>query len=186
MLICTKIPRQNTKMCICAHTICNLCFWYAPAVAGKICVHFHKLCVIYTNLGQKEALINHWHKAQLTLTQHNFFHLWSLPPFICTCTGNKSGKTHENMTCVVWLAWNAICDLWFRFKLLQHTKICVTVICGNATSEICFWYAPIILPAAAARFLRTRHLSSDIGSMKEIIWKEGSNRKKSSTSAPDH
>jgi hypothetical protein len=44
------------------HIICDL--------AGKKCVNLHKLCVIYTFLGQQEALVDHGRKSQTTFTWH--------------------------------------------------------------------------------------------------------------------
>ena len=59
----------------------------------KICVNLHKLCVNYTNLGWREALVDHLQNRIYTFTQKKF-HLWSFPSLgdlSCT-TGHAIGK----------------------------------------------------------------------------------------------
>ena len=50
---------------------------------AQICAHLHKLCVIYTNLGRREATSTSLHKSQIAFTQNLFLVLRSAPlPFI--------------------------------------------------------------------------------------------------------
>ena len=57
---------------------------FVPPLGLKLCVNLHKLCVIYTNLGQRETLIDHRYKLQTTCTQF-FTPKVDPPPLACTC-----------------------------------------------------------------------------------------------------
>jgi len=56
---------------------------FPRAILGKKCINLHKFCVNYTNLGQREALIDHRHKLQITFTQFFSPKTPLLPVLVC-------------------------------------------------------------------------------------------------------
>ena len=80
-----NVQMQNAKKCVgyAPHffAFCICTFTYNLWFGRKKCVNLHKLCVIYTFLGRREALVNHRRKSQITFTLF-FSSLWS-SPLIC-------------------------------------------------------------------------------------------------------
>ena len=112
-------------------------------LAGKKCVNLHKLCVIYTFLGRREALVDHRHKSQITFTQI-YFYQRSLPlTRVFTCIGNALGKENTRTRPMTWNRNVDLmkCDLLsvFYVRKIKPSHICANVLYINAICEKVFW-----------------------------------------------